>query len=755
MAYEIFISHSTKDKAEADAVCRALEEAGMKCWIAPRDILPGQDWREAIVNAIINCRIFLLIHSENSNASKDVAKEIALAANQEKLFTLLKIKKAELPKILQYSLSDEALVDGVNLTRQERIKKLVEKAKSLEKNGKTGERVGIKQEQGSQKTANLTTGDRGKSSILTGKKMGILYSVVGMVIIIGAWFFFNTTPQTEETSIIEKVDAGFDHSLVLLNNGELYVFGGNDNGQLGLGDQESRTEPELLEGLKNVKTFSAGRYYTLVLLNSGEVYAFGNNRMAQLGLGDTRERHSPEKINIPDPVNDISAGGFHSLFLLENGEVYACGSNYVGQLGIDSTTTISITTPVKIEIGGKAKAIAAGYDFSLVLLENGDVYSFGNGDSGRLGHGDYSRQIKPKKIETLSNVMAIAAGNHHSLALTEEGLVYSFGFGNGGQLGHGDKTTRVQPTRIIDISDVSAIAAGRNHSLALTDTGQLYVFGTNSNSALGLVDIDEQLRPKQVEELPPIRTISAGYQHNIILCEENVVYSFGSGDKGQLGLGDNAEFAAPAVVNFFEVLKEAGESYLINENDTAENNHENDTGTIKNETGDLESNSNQDWAHLLNIDAGIIVTEGDWVYYTGHTGNQRLHRIRTDGSDLAKLSDDRTDYFQIAGDWIYYINNDRSRLLYKVSTEGTNRSQFTSHRTGTMVATDEWIFYTNLDDSGRIWRIKTDGSNQSRIADDSAVALYILDDWLYYNNVDDSYRKYMIRFDGSERKPLQ
>ena len=69
MAHDVFISHSTKDKAIADAVCAALEAGKIKCWIAPRDIIPGDKWASAIVEAIDNSRIMLLIFSHNSNNS--------------------------------------------------------------------------------------------------------------------------------------------------------------------------------------------------------------------------------------------------------------------------------------------------------------------------------------------------------------------------------------------------------------------------------------------------------------------------------------------------------------------------------------------------------------------------------------------------------------------------------------------------------------------------------------------------------------
>ena len=81
MTHEVFISYSTKDKPIADGICANLEAKGVRCWIAPRDIAPGEDWPTAITRAISVSRIMVLVFSSNSNSSEDVGRELILAAN--------------------------------------------------------------------------------------------------------------------------------------------------------------------------------------------------------------------------------------------------------------------------------------------------------------------------------------------------------------------------------------------------------------------------------------------------------------------------------------------------------------------------------------------------------------------------------------------------------------------------------------------------------------------------------------------------
>ncbi len=83
MSHDVFISHSSKDKAIADAVCATLEAKGTRCWIAPRDILPGIDYGEAIIDAITQCRLMILVLSANANQSRQIIREVERAVNKD------------------------------------------------------------------------------------------------------------------------------------------------------------------------------------------------------------------------------------------------------------------------------------------------------------------------------------------------------------------------------------------------------------------------------------------------------------------------------------------------------------------------------------------------------------------------------------------------------------------------------------------------------------------------------------------------
>src|SRR5271163_583278 len=102
MAHDVFISYSTQDKPAADAVCATLEKIGVRCWIAPRDIMPGANWGGSIVNAIRTSRVLLLVFSNNANESNQIKREVEIAASGGVTIVPLRIEDALPTESFQY-----------------------------------------------------------------------------------------------------------------------------------------------------------------------------------------------------------------------------------------------------------------------------------------------------------------------------------------------------------------------------------------------------------------------------------------------------------------------------------------------------------------------------------------------------------------------------------------------------------------------------------------------------------------------------
>lgn len=131
MAHDVFISYSTKDRSIANAICTNLETNGIRCWIAPRDIIPGEDWPTAITSAISQSRVMVLVFSANSNTSDDVGREIILAANSKLVIIPFKIDDIEPEPGKQYYLARTHWLDAINPPTREQILLLVQTVKGL------------------------------------------------------------------------------------------------------------------------------------------------------------------------------------------------------------------------------------------------------------------------------------------------------------------------------------------------------------------------------------------------------------------------------------------------------------------------------------------------------------------------------------------------------------------------------------------------------------------------------------------------
>jgi len=131
MAHDVFISYSSADKVFADAVCAGLERQGLRCWIAPRDILPGLEWGAAIIDAITESRAMVLIFSKNTSQSVQVSREIERAVAKRVAVINFRVEEAPLNKTLEYFLSTAHWYDASTRPIEPHVERLADQLDSL------------------------------------------------------------------------------------------------------------------------------------------------------------------------------------------------------------------------------------------------------------------------------------------------------------------------------------------------------------------------------------------------------------------------------------------------------------------------------------------------------------------------------------------------------------------------------------------------------------------------------------------------
>lgn len=349
--------------------------------------------------------------------------------------------------------------------------------------------------------------------------------------------------------------------------GRAYSWGLNDSGQLGSGNTTSSNIPIAVyaSGALAGKTITAtatNQSHSLVLTSEGRVYAWGSNSYGQLGSSSSSSSSEPVRVYQYGVLQGktiiaIAAGLQHSLALSSEGKIYAWGSGSTGQLGDGSTSSSS--SPVEVDMTGALAgktviAIAAGYVHNLALTDEGQVYSWGNGNYGQLGNGtggyDFATSLVPVKVGGAligKIVTQIAAGYFQSSVLTGDGKIYSWGSNYGSALGNGSTTNANVPVAtvmdgVLAGKTVTAVAIGGLHGLALDSDGKVYSWGDNafgqhgdggttSSSVPVAVNMSGELSGKTVT------AIAAGVYHSLALTADGTVYSWGSNQTGELGNG--------------------------------------------------------------------------------------------------------------------------------------------------------------------------------------------------------------------------
>lgn len=343
--------------------------------------------------------------------------------------------------------------------------------------------------------------------------------------------------------------AGQYHSFISSYNGELYGFGLNDNKQLGLEVTKMQNSPAPLKLPSHVlyKQIAAGFQHTLILCENGVVYCFGSNSFGQLGLGLSQQQSTSTLLTLPinKPVKQISAGYNYTLVLCEDGSVYAFGVNTFGQLGLGHNQDAFIPSLVSLPTSAKPKQIATKWSHSIILCEDGSVYAFGKNDFGQLGLGHTQDGSTPKLLALPKDKepIQIALGGDHTIILCKDLSIFVCGLNASGQLGLGHTENEATP-KLLSLpinKQPKQIAASGDYSVILCEDGSVYTFGRNSHGQLGLGHTKNKLTP-QLVSLPKdkyAKQIAAASYHALVLCKDGYCYAFGVNNFGQLGLGQS------------------------------------------------------------------------------------------------------------------------------------------------------------------------------------------------------------------------
>ncbi len=345
-------------------------------------------------------------------------------------------------------------------------------------------------------------------------------------------------PAPEVTTLyspIVQMTAGRVHTMIVTDDGILYGWGDNQNGQIGIKDAIRKEKPTKV--MDNVAKVSTNYDHTLIVKKDGTLWACGENIYGQLG-DDTEEYHFTP-VMITENVMDAAAGYSHTIVLKKDGTVWTCGQNLSGQLGTgDKERKLSL-----IKVSDGVVSIGAGARTSYIIKKDGTLWGCGENTDGALADG--TTENRSGFIKITDNVSSVAEKNGSQLlVIKKDGSLWSAGKNHKGQLGDGTTNDRNKLKQVA--TDVVTAQGNWYTSLVLKKNGTLLGCGSNQYGHLGDGTTNDATSLKTITD--EVVNMALGMGHTLMVKADGSLWMCGNGSYGQLGDGTLANRYKPIKV---------------------------------------------------------------------------------------------------------------------------------------------------------------------------------------------------------------
>lgn len=349
-------------------------------------------------------------------------------------------------------------------------------------------------------------------------------------------------PKPLETNVVldvHQIACGVRHVALVTRQGEVFTWGEESGGRLGHGIDKDFSRPHLVEFLAvtNVDFVACGEYHTCAVSTSGDLFTWGDgtHNAGLLGHGTDVSHWIPKRVSGPLEglqVLSIACGTWHSALTTSNGKLFTFGDGSFGVLGHGDRESVTYPREVRLLSGLKTIKVACGVWHTAAIVEvmsqsnisSRKLFTWGDGDKNRLGHGSKETYLLPTCVSSLIdyNFHQLACGHSITVALTTSGHVFTMGGTAFGQLGNSQSDGRL-PCLVQDklVGEfVEEISCGAYHVAVLTSRSEVFTWGRGANGRLGHGDTEDRKTPTLVEALKDrhVKNLSCGSNFTASIC---------------------------------------------------------------------------------------------------------------------------------------------------------------------------------------------------------------------------------------------
>ncbi|KAI4318034.1 hypothetical protein L6164_025846 [Bauhinia variegata] len=351
-------------------------------------------------------------------------------------------------------------------------------------------------------------------------------------------------PKLLESNVVidvHQIASGVKHIALVTRQGEVFTWGEECGGRLGHGIDKDFGGPRLVESLAviNVEFVACGEYHTCALSTTGDLFTWGDgtHNAGLLGHGTDASHWMPKRVTGPLEglqVLSIACGSWHTALATSNGKLFTFGDGSFGVLGHGDRQSVSCPKEVQLLSGLKTVKVACGVWHTAAIVEvicqsgssasSRKLFTWGDGDNYRLGHGNKETHLQPTCVSALIeyDFHQIACGHTMTVALTTSGHVFTMGSSSYGQLGspNADGKTPVLVKDKLVGEFVEELSCGAHHVAVLTSRSELCTWGRGANGRLGHGDVEDRKSPTLVEALKDrhVKNISCGSNFTSCVC---------------------------------------------------------------------------------------------------------------------------------------------------------------------------------------------------------------------------------------------